>query len=1015
MRIVPLHLHSHWSLLDGVPSIPEIIAFAQAAQLPALALTDSNALYGAMEFVAECRRAGISAILGAELNLAGGHSLVLLAKTMRGYGNLCRLITQLQAAPDREVALARGLTLSDLAPLSEGLVALSGGHAGRLDNLLLRGDQVQAEAFAIELANLFGRERFFVELQIIDRGDAAQARLLQALADRLHLHTVATHDIRYLDPADAPRYRVLAAMRQNARIALLPPLRDYAFPSEDEMRTKFTNFSGALAATELIANESNFEFPLGQWRFPSLELPAGLSPTAEMRRLALAGASQRYRDLTVAVQTRLDREISVIDKLGYAPYFLVVADIVRFARAQNVPISPRGSGSSSVVAYCLGIHDIDPLAHNLYFERFLSLERHDPPDIDLDLCSRRRDEVIRYVYHKYGADHVAMVCTYATLRARSALREVGKAYGLGEQRIGELADQLPGYWHPGMRGDIAAAQSELIAQTRDPIERQVLQMSAALDGTPHHLSVHPGGIVIAPGPITDIVPLQHAAKGLRVTQFDLGGISKSGLVKIDLLGISALTVIADAIELIQKGEPGFTLEQIPIDDPATGQTLSSAHSIACFQIESPGMRMTLRELTARTTNDVLVALALYRPGPLQGGLKDAFVRRHLGQEPTEYLHPALEFILRETYGVILYQEQVLRIAHEVAGFSLGDADTLRRAMSKKSTLEMEQLHGQFIAGAQATSGIDVRTAEQIWDLMAVFAGYGFPKSHAAGYAVVGYRMAYLKTHYPAEFMAARLAVWGGFYRPSVYMSEARRLGLAVMPPHINHSQAAFTLESPRTLWMGLGQVRELTQITMANIIAGSPFDSLQDLLIRAQPQFIEAVNLIKAGALDGLGNPHALLAQLERDQWRGRHTGQLGLLSNPSVSRLPEPTLFDRAAWEREVLGQLVGVHPLQLVAGELKKYSVARSSELAEHVGEEISIAGVRLATHRFQSKQESMWLVDMDDEQGMWQVLWTGPALNRYREQISQREPVLVRGRVRKDRQGLAILTGVELKRLQ
>ena len=320
------------------------------------------------------------------------------------------------------------------------------------------------------------------------------------------------------------------------------------------------------------------------------------------------------------------------------------------------------------------------------------------------------------------------------------------------------------------------------------------------------------------------MPLQHATKGLLVTQFDLGGIEKSGLIKIDLLGISALTVIADCVELIRKREPGFSLDQIPLNDSTTAQMLATAHSIGCFQTESPGMRMTLRELTAHNTNDLLVALALYRPGPLKGGLKDAFVRRHLGQEPTEYLHPALEPILRETYGVILYQEQVLRIAHEVAGFTLGEADTLRRAMSKfRSAHEMEKLHQQFIVGAQTTSKIDPAIAQQIWDLMAVFAGYGFPKAHAAGYAVVAYRMAYLKTHYPAEFMTARLAVWGGFYRPSVYMSEARRLGLIVKPPHINHSNEAFTLESPKTLWMGLGQVRELTHATIKNNHRSTPF------------------------------------------------------------------------------------------------------------------------------------------------------------------------------------------------
>ena len=1013
--MIPLHLHSYWSLLDGVASVPEIVSFAQSANLPAIALTDSNALYGAMDFVAECRNVGIAPILGAELSWVGGHTIILLAQSMPGYGNLCRLITRLQSAPDREAALARGLDLNELASYTDGLVMLSGGWRGPIDALVRQDDLAEAEALAHEFSNLFGRDHFFIELQIIDTADVAVARALQTLADRLHVRTVATHDIHYLSPEDASRYRVLTAMRHNVRLADLPPLPDFSCPSERKMWARFAEFPAAIDATQLLADQCRFAFPLGQWRFPSLDLASGRTPTEEMRMLAMAGAVRNYGALTPAIQACLEKEINVIDRLGYAPYFLVVTDIVRFAREHGVPISPRGSASSSVVAYCLGIHDIDPIAHNLYFERFLSLERHDPPDIDLDLCSHRRDEVIQYVYQKYGADRVAMVCTYATLRARYALREVGKAYGLPEKRIGELADQLPSFWHPGMRTQLSEAQAELIEQTHDPLEREVLEMSRALDGTPHHLSIHPGGIVIAPGAITDLVPLQHATKGLLVTQFDLSGIEKSGLIKIDLLGISALTVIADSIELIRHREPGFSIDQIPLSDDETAQILSTAHSIGCFQTESPGMRMTLRELTARNTNDLLVALALYRPGPLQGGLKDAFVRRHLGQESAEYLHPALEPILRETYGVILYQEQVLRIAHEVAGFTLGEADTLRRAMSKKLSREMEQLHHQFIEGAKKTSGIDTAIAQKIWDLMAVFAGYGFPKAHAAGYAVVAYRMAYLKTHYPAEFMTARLAVWGGFYRPSVYLSEARRLGLIINPPHINHSNEVFTLELPKTLWMGLGQVRELTRATTRTILAQRPFASLDDFLIRAQPQYIEAVHLVKAGALNRLGNPKAMLAQLERGRWHGRHTGQLGLLNTSTETALAEPTIYERAAWERESLGQLVSVHPLQLCVEELAKYSRMQSHELTQYINREVAMAGVRLATHRFALKQEVMWLVDMEDEHGMFQVLWRGKALNQFRQWLSQREPMLIRGRVRTDRQGQCVVAGIDLEPLR
>ncbi|HSD82441.1 MAG TPA: PHP domain-containing protein [Anaerolineae bacterium] len=596
MPIIPLRVHSHWSLLAGVPSIEEIVTHAQQFALPALALTDANALYGAIEFVQRCRAAQLQPILGVDFTFEADHALTLLAQDMTGYANLCRLVTRLQADVDRERALERGLTLTDLADHTTGLIALSAGqHAARL-------------------IDLFAPDRVFLTLD----GTADAARL--ALADQLGLPVVAAPDIRYLSAADAARFQVLTAMRTGQLLRDLPDLPDYAFPAEDDLRQRYAACPQALTNIEQIVERCCFEFPLGQYRFPTLDLPAGRTVRDELVAQAYAGAQQRYGALTDPLDARLCKEIDVIDTLGYAPYFLVVADIVRDARERRVPVSPRGSASSSVVAYCLGIHDVDPIAHDLYFERFLSLERHDPPDIDLDLCSHRRDEVIAYVYRRYGADHVAMVCTYATLQPRSALREVGKVYGLSEARLGELANDLPRFWHPAMRQQAHEAQAQLREKARDPIEQAVIEMSQSLTNLPHHLSIHPGGIVISPGPITDLVPLQYATKGLLITQFDLKGIEQLGLVKIDLLGISALTVAADCVALVQQRKPDFRLETIPDDDAATLQTLATAQTIGCFQIESGGMRFTLRELAAQSINDLIVALSLYRPGPLKGCL-----------------------------------------------------------------------------------------------------------------------------------------------------------------------------------------------------------------------------------------------------------------------------------------------------------------------------------------------------------------------------------------------------------
>ncbi len=995
MTFVPLRVHSHWSLLAGVPTVPELVAHAQANDLSALALTDANTLYGAIEFVRECRAAHLHSILGVDFTFERDHTLVLLARNLAGYANLCRLVTRLQAASDREAALQRGLSLADLINHSNDLIALSDGH--------------QASA----LIEHFGRENVFIRLEEPEGREAPQ------LAEQLGAPLVATPDIRYLDPIDAARYRVLMAMRAGQHLNALPVLPDRSFWPIPEFELRYAAYPAAIENTQRLAEMCSFDFPLGQYRFPTLDMPPGRTLRSELDRAAFDGARQRYGEITPDLEARLHKELHVIDTLGYGAYFLVVADIVRFAREQRVPVSPRGSASSSVVAFCLGIHDVDPIAHNLYFERFLSLERRDPPDIDLDLCSHRRDEVINYVYQRYGADHVAMVCTYATLQPRSALREVAKVYGLSEARIGELAHDLPRWWHPAMRQQAQEAQTQLIEKARDPIEREAIEMSQALTGAPHHLSVHPGGIVISPDPITDLVPLQYATKGLLITQFDLKSIELLGLVKIDLLGISALTVAADCVELIQQRQPAFTLESIPADDAATNQLLSAAQTIGCFQIESPGLRFTLRELTAKSIGDLIVALALYRPGPLKGGLKDAFVRRHLGQEATDYLHPALEPILRETYGVILYQEQVLRIAHEVAGFSLGEADLLRRAMSKfRSAHEMTRLREQFLTGAERVSHLDSTTAEKVWDLMAAFAGYGFPKAHAAGYAALAYRLAYLKKHYPAEFFAARLAVWGGFYSPRVYMSEARQVGLTVRPPHVNHSGEAFTLDSVdrQTLWMGLGQVRELTHATANTIIAQRPFTSLDDFLIRARPLQVEAINLIKASALDGLGNSTDMLAHVQHAPWHGRHSAQLSLaLAEAPAALGAEPTLAERAAWEIEVLGLGVSVQPLQLVAEHATREDVISSRAIEQHLDRVVKVPGVRLAAHRFRSANQTMMqLVDMDDQDGRYQVLWSGEALREQRAWLSRREPVIVQGRVRRDRQGQVLIVGEKIRPL-
>ena len=1027
---VHLHAHSYYSLLDGCPSPAELAQAAAQAGYSALALTDHDALYGAIEFYDACHEVGIRPIVGLELTVAPGEassnapltlvsdqvsrksrgadqamdsgaSLVLLARDLPGYANLCRLSSALQTRPDREAAIQRGMPTSELEGRTEGLIALCGGKRGRLAHLMRAGRVREAEATARAWLEYFARDSFFVELQIQTPGDSKFADSLTDLARRLGVGTVATNNVHYLTRGDAGQCRLLSAIGSLQPLERTPPRPGLHLAHPDEMRAAFAQFPEALANTAAIAERCRLELPLGRPVFPQIELSAGQTPLDELRAQSQAGAEKRYGAVTEAVRGRLEHELAIIDSTGYTPLFLIVADIVRYGRDQGVPINLRGSAAGSLVIYCLGVSAVDPLALDLQFERFLNPERRDPPDIDLDLCSRRRDEVIQYVYQRYGQDRVATICTFARLRARSAWREVAKAYRLPQERTDAVANEIPRFWHPGMGPEVVTAKERLLKAARDDRERDALAAAWALDGHPRHLSLHPGGVVIAPRPLTELAPLQLATKGVIITQYDLHSIERLGLVKIDLLGIRALTVIAESVGLVQRKQPGFTRESIPSVDPATGDLLSRADTIGCFQVESPGMRRTLLELDAHYLEDVAVAMALFKPGPLRGGLKDAFVRRHRGQEEVRYLHPALEPVLESTHGVVLYQEQVLRIAHDLAGFSLGEADRLRRAIAHLGHgEEMMPLREEFILRVGQVSQVPPDAAERLWELMASFAGYGFLKAHAASYATVAYQTAYLKAHYPAEFMTAVLGNWGGYYPQRVYLEEARCMGLELRPPHINHSKRRFALgyesEGRALLWMGLGQVRELTRKTIAAILKARqerPFGSLDDLLQRARPRRAEGENLVKAGALDGLGTGRkALLSELA-----GRAPGAPLQLALP-WTEAPEKefTPAEKLALEVETLAWPVSAHPLAPFAEALAARGLVTSDRLVENAGRQVMVAGARL--HLWGERRGRL---SLEDEAGFFRLRL--PPGQRLRPgSLGKLGPYWAQGRVHVDRAG-------------
>jgi DNA-directed DNA polymerase III PolC len=773
-----------------------------------------------------------------------------------------------------------------------------------------------------------------------------------------------------LEAKQTPLLKMMAAIDHNCLIAEvqpehLPALGDITtavyWPSPEDLLQAYRAHPAFLENVGAIVQRCQPSLPEGQTIWPVPLLAA--QQTAETAIIAHArrGLRERYGNKPAALATRrLKEELEAIVKAGFAPFFLVVADIVDFARQQDILVNTRGSVANSLVAYCLGITNVDPIAHDLLFERFLNPARRNPPDIDLDFCSRRRDEVLEYVRRRYGEERVALVATVSTMQPRSAVREVGKAHGLDEETIQTLGRVIPANWHPDPRRRRTTTLDEALSVLTDPIQRQVVETAYHLIGQPHHLSLHPGGIVITPGPLTDLLPVQLSPKGFLATQYEFNDLEAIGLPKIDLLGIRALTVLADTADLVRRFQvDSFDLTAIPDNDRRTGAIMARGETIGVFQCESEGAQRTLRQLRARTIADLAVAGAFFKPGPATGGMARAFVRRYRGDERVDYLHPALEPILSSTKGVLLFQEQVLRIAREIAGLSWAEADRLRHGMSKFKAGEMEALSTRFAAGcllpAPEGPGLSAEQIKTLWKQIMAFAGYGFNRGHATAYADVSYRSAFIKANWPAEFLAARLANAGGFHHPAIYMAEAQRLGVAVRPPHINRSLPHFTLTyEPEdgegsggslqpTLWMGLGQVRDLRRASIQALLterAQRPFNSLRDLLARVSLQPKELNHLIQCGALDGLGDSRAALLEEANVVVRAGSVQQLAFaFAAPVVKQAESAT--QRMRWEWDILGQPVSVHPLSLVELPARAVPLQR---LPASNGRLLTVCGVRL-----------------------------------------------------------------------
>lgn len=1012
--------------MEGLASPQELVQAAAVDGMPGLTLCDHRYLTGSVPFLRSSQEAGIRPILGLEVDISWQEyhgPLVLLAMDRSGWSNLCRISSSLLM----EDTPANGIQLSlkNLSRWSEGLITLSGGQRSILDFLTNRGQTNPAKEFLNTVSGLFP-ERFYVELHQHTPSQEVHARRVAQLAKQQGLPVVAAQDVYYLKNQDADLQRTLSAMRCNCKLSQLPqdeiaPEASY-FTSTAEMRQRFAWIPEAIENTLLISERCQTDVPIHQPNFPAVPLPEGKTASQVLRQKAEQGARTRYGKIIPEIQKRLDHELAIIQARGYEPIFLIVEELLNYARQQGVPISSRGSAASSLVAYCLKITNPDPLALNLYFERFLNPARAKPPDIDTDLCSNRRDLVIRHVFDQYGAERVSMVGTINHFRPRSALGEVAKAFGLSQAEVRTLVNSLPFYHSHGMTTE---EKENPFAGLRAAYPKYVLlfEHAQALLRQPRHLSMHPGGIVVAPCEITDLVPVMRSgSKGITITQMDLDMVEDFGLVKIDLLGIRGLSVLGDVSEMIyswRRSElktPLQVLENIPLDDPETAQLVKKAETIGCFQIESPGMRATLKDIEASSPQDIMAALALYRPGPLRGGLRDAFVRRYKKLEVVEQIHPVLTPILQESLGVILYQEQVLRIAHELGGLSLADADLLRRAMSHFDPGEqMKTLRSRFLDGFQRR-GVPLETAEQVWEMMAAFAGYGFPKAHAASYAQVAWQAAWCKTHFPAEFMTAVLANGGGYYSQRVYLSEARRMGLTVHPPHINHSRSAFFILYPKgeaALYMGLGQVYGLTRQTQQLIMQQRPFRSFSEFMVRVNPRQAEAENLIRVGALEGLGSIPRLLETLRSGVWRKNQPGLFDW--DQPQQAAPDWERSDLAAAQEQILGISLSLHPLERYQTELNHYEVCSTAQAVEHSGQSVIIAGMRITSRRTRTgKGELMFFLSLEDLEGMLDVVFFPAVYRAYRQELHGAGPFLIRGTVEMDESGEPWLRAEKVKNL-
>jgi DNA polymerase-3 subunit alpha len=947
-KFVHLHTHSHYSLLDGLSKVDALVRRVKELGMDALAITDHGNMYGAVEFYKTAKQEGIKPIIGAELYVAKSsrfsrdpridnirYHLTLLVKNKQGYKNLIQLITKsnlegfyYKPRIDREL----------LELHHEGLICLSGCYAGEVARLIRDGKISEAEAVAGYYKNLFG-EDYYIEIQ--QHTPELKPHLIE-LSKKLAIPLVATQDAHYLMLEDKPIHEVLLAIQTGNKFESEDRFSfrgfDCSLPSPESMAKLFEDVPEAIENTVKIAEKCNFEMELGKIHLPAYPLPEGeISSNDYLRKLVEQGLAKRYPNSDGEVRKRLTYELEVIERTGFADYFLIVQDFVNWAKEHGIAVGPgRGSAAGSIVSYILNITDVDPLSYDLLFERFLNPERISMPDIDIDFADHRRDEVLGYIKDKYGEDHVAQIITFGTMAARASVRDAGRALGYPYDFCDKLAKLIP--YHPNLDKSATTLGKYLkeIPELRElyqknPDAKKILDAATKLEGVARHASVHACGVVISKEPITDYMPLQRAPQDESrvITQYEMRSVEDLGLLKVDLLGLKNLTVIEETVKLVKdtRGET-LDMQKLRLDDKETYQLLQTGETTGVFQFESSGMRRYMKELKPTEIEDLIALVALYRPGPIE--LIPSYIRRKFGKEKVEYLHPKLEPILNKTYGIGIYQEQMMQIARDLAGFTLPEADTLRKAIGKKikSLLNIQQ---ERLIQGMIKNGIKPDIAKAIWELFPPFARYGFNRSHAVCYALIGYQTAYLKTHYPVEFITALLNNDSGdTERISFLANEARRMNIDVLPPDVNKSTSQFVPEG-NSVRFGLLAIKNLgvnvTEAIVNERFRGGPYRDIADFASRINHRDLNRKALealVKCGALDSLGAERAaILASLDdilriaNTLKRVNGSSQIGLFGDiPKVTiKLAnvEPAARSQClAWEKELLGIYVTHHPLK-------------------------------------------------------------------------------------------------------